>query len=406
MSCTDTECGLLLWRRYEVLREGSVGPLSEGTGTSDGQRITEVKAHPLTQRLPHPTKTSWGTYEAVSIVLVEVRTESGLVGVGECLARFAPKAYAELIETSLKPRLVGRDARDIAAHWQSMRRALSGRAGGMLIEAIAGVDIALWDILGKAANLPLYRLLGGDGRESLPVYAASINWADDGQADQELEAFMAAGFTQVKIKIGQPVADACRRIERVRRRAGDAIELYADANWAYGLEEATEVGRALAANGYGWFEEPLRPEDEQGYEVLAGRCDVPLAAGESNYTLDQAQRLIAGRAISILQPNVTRAGGISETMRMAQAARLHDVAYAPHVGMSGIVCEVASLHLAAAMPNTRVVECACASSRFKSDLADIAPGYLRASRGELAVPSGPGLGLTIDWDVVRSLHTP
>lgn len=380
--------------------------MSEGTGTSDGQRITEVIAHPLTQRLPHPTKTSWGTYEAVSIVLVEVRTESGLVGVGECLARFAPKAYAELIETSLKPRLLGRDARDIAAQWQSMRRALSGRAGGMLIEAIAGVDIALWDILGKAANLPLYQLLGGEGRERVPVYAASVNWGEDGQADQELEAFIAAGFTQVKIKIGRSVADASRRIERVRQRAGDAIVLYADANWAYSLEEATEVGRALAANGYDWFEEPLRPEDEHGYEVLAERCDVPLAAGESNYTLDQAMRLVASRALAILQPNVTRAGGISETLRMAQAARLHDIAYAPHVGMSGIVCEVASLHVAAAMPNTRVVECACAPNRFKSDLANIAPGYLRAAAGELTIPAGPGLGLEVDWDVVRSLRTP
>lgn len=380
--------------------------MNDVAGMSDGQRVTDVIAHPLTQRLPKPTRTSWGIYESVSIVLVEIRTEPGLVGVGECLARFAPKAYAELIETSLKPRLVGRDARDIAAHWQSMRRALSGRAGGMLIEAIAGVDIALWDILGKAANLPLYRLLGGEGRETVPVYAASVNWVEDGTADQELADLVAAGFSQVKIKIGQPVADACRRIERLRHRAGDAIALYADANWAYSLDQATEVGRALAANGYGWFEEPLRPEDEQGYEVLADRCDVPLAAGESNYTQDQAQRLLTSRAVSILQPNVTRAGGISETLRMAQAARLHDVTYAPHVGMSGIVCEIASLHLAAALPNARVVECACAPNRFKSDLADIAPGYLRASQGELAVPSAPGLGLEIDWDAVRSMRTP
>lgn len=378
--------------------------MSEVAGTADGQRITDVIAHPLTQRLPKPTTTSWGTYEAVSIVLVEVRTESGLVGVGECLARFAPKAYAELIETSLKPRLVGGHALDIAAHWHSMRRALSGRAGGMLVEAIAGVDIALWDILGKAANLPLYKLLGGVGRETVPVYAASVNWTGDSEGDEELEGFIARGFTQVKIKIGQPVADACRRIERVRQKAGDALELYADANWAYSLDQAVEVGRALTANGYGWFEEPLRPEDERGYEVLADRCAVPLAAGESNYTLDQAQRLVDNRTLSILQPNVTRSGGISETLRMAQAAQLRDIAYAPHVGMSGIVCEVASLHLAAALPNARVLECACAPNRFKSELADVAPGYIRAAAGGLAVPKGPGLGLDIDWDAVRALR--
>ncbi|TGV79862.1 mandelate racemase/muconate lactonizing enzyme family protein, partial [Mesorhizobium sp. M00.F.Ca.ET.158.01.1.1] len=112
-------------------------------------KIAEVIAHPLSQTLPRPTVTSWGVYEKVSLVLVEVRTTDGIVGVGETLARFSPKAYVELIESSLRPRLLGQDARNIGALWQSMRRALSGRAGGMLIEAIAGVDIALWDILGK-----------------------------------------------------------------------------------------------------------------------------------------------------------------------------------------------------------------------------------------------------------------
>ena len=112
----------------------------------------------------------------VAFVLVEVQTDAGIVGVGETLARFSPKAYAELIETSLKPRLVGQNATDILAHWRTMRRALSGRSGGMLIEAIAGIDIALWDILGKVAGLPIFRLLGGVGRTEVPVYAASVNW--------------------------------------------------------------------------------------------------------------------------------------------------------------------------------------------------------------------------------------
>jgi galactonate dehydratase len=371
---------------------------------ADDHRITEIIAHPLTQRLAKPTTTSWGTYEGISIVLVELRTASGLVGVGETLARFSPKAYVELIETSLKPRLIGQDALDIAALWQSMRRALSGRAGGMLIEAIAGIDIALWDIMGKAAGLPLYRLLGGQGRMSVPVYAASVNWASDAQADAELHEFLGRGYTSVKLKIGAPAKDACRRIERMRKRAGDDIELTADANWAYRLDEAVEVGRALSANGYGWFEEPLRPEDEAGYEALRDRCSVPLAAGESNYTLDHAKRLVENRTLSVLQPNVTRAGGISETLRMARLAHMHDVAYAPHVGMSGIVCEVASLHLAAAMPNARIVECACPPNRFKSDIADIEPGYLRSSQGLLDVPEGPGLGLEIDWDAVKALR--
>ncbi|MBY5454733.1 mandelate racemase/muconate lactonizing enzyme family protein [Rhizobium leguminosarum] len=366
--------------------------------------IADVIAHPLSQTLPKPTITSWGTYHKVSMVLVEVRTDAGIVGVGEVLARFSPKAYAELIETSLKPRLIGQDARNIGALWQSMRRSLSGRAGGMLIEAIAGVDIALWDIMGKAAGMPIAKLLGGIGQETINVYAAAVNWVDDAEADRELERYIGEGFPRIKVKIANSVKDACRRIERLRKRAGDDIELCVDANWAYDLDQAIEVGRALSANGYFWFEEPLAPENEQGYEELRKRCDVPLAAGESNFTTDQAQRLVANRTLSILQPDVARAGGISETRRMADYAALHDVGYAPHIGMSGIICETASAHLAAALPNFRVMECECDLSPFKRDLADLAPGCLRQKNGQLDVPTRPGLGIEIDWGAVKRLR--
>lgn len=368
-------------------------------------RITDVIAHPLTQTLPKPTVTSWGAYTAVSMVLVEVRTDAGIVGVGETLARFSPKAYAELIETSLKPRLVGQDPRNIGALWQSMRRALSGRAGGMLIETIAGVDIALWDILGKAAGLPIAKLLGGVGRAEIPVYAAAVNWVDDEDADRELDNYIERGFSEIKVKMARPVKEACRRIERLRKRAGDAIGLCVDANWAYQLDEAVEVGRALSANGYFWFEEPLAPENEQGYEELRRRCDVPLAAGESNFTVDQAMRLIMNRTLSVAQPDVARAGGISETRRIAALAQNHDVAYAPHIGMSGIICETASVHLSAAMPSFRIMECECDLSPFKTQLADLAPGCVRARNGMVDVPTGPGLGLTIDWDAVARLRS-
>jgi len=373
-------------------------------GMTSAIRITDVIAHPLTQTLPKPTVTSWGTYNQVSIVLVEVRTADGIVGIGETLARFSPKAYADLIDTSLKPRLVGQDARNIGALWQSMRRALSGRAGGMLIEAIAGVDIALWDILGKSAGLPVAKLLGGIGRERIDVYAAAINWVEDAEADRELERYTGEGFPRIKVKMAKPVKEACRRIERLRKRAGDDLALCVDANWAYTLDEAVEVGRALSANGYFWFEEPLAPENELGYEELRKRCDVPLAAGESNFTADQVQRLVANRTLSILQPDVARAGGISETRRMADFASLHYVAYAPHIGMSGIICETASIHLAAAMPNFLLMECECDLSPFKRDLANLAPGCLRQKNGTLDVPSGPGLGIEIDWDAVKRLR--
>lgn len=368
-------------------------------------RITEVIARPLTQRLPEPTQTSWGRYDAVSILLVEVRTDSGLTGVGETLARFAPLAYAELVEAALRPRLVGQDAAAIGANWARMRRALSGRAGGMLIEAIAGVDIALWDIAGQAVGLPVWRLLQGGARTEVPVYAASIPWGGSEEAAAaRVSDYRARGFDRIKVKIGGPPRAAAARLAAVRAAAGAGVELTADANWAYTLDEAVAVGRALADHGYAWFEEPLRPEDEDGYRMLRARCAVPLAAGESNYTLDQAAPLVADRTLSYLQPNVTRSGGITEVLRMARMAGQHDVAYAPHVGMSGIICEAASLHLAAALPNAAVMECPLAGNRFKSDLADLRPGAERAAEGRLAVPQGPGLGLQVNWDAAGEME--
>ena len=378
--------------------------MTEPAATGADIRITDVIAHPLSQTLPKPTVTSWGAYTDVSICLVEVRTDAGITGVGEALARFSPKAYADLIETSLKPRLVGRNPTAIAALWQEMRRALSGRSGGMLFEAIAGVDIALWDILGKAANMPIHRLLGGMGRTEVPVYAASVNWGTDAAMEAELERYLEAGFPRIKVKVANPVPDACRRIELLRRRAGDAVDLCVDANWAYTLEEAIEVGRALSANRYFWFEEPLRPEDEDGYVELRKRCETPLAAGESNYTLDQAMRLVQSRTLSFLQPDVARAGGISETRRMAEFAAAHDVRYAPHVGMSGIICETASIHLAAAMPNVKAMECETDASPFKCWITGAKPGIERQKNGMFAVPTGPGLGIEVDWDAVRRLR--
>lgn len=367
-------------------------------------RITDVIAHPLTQTLPQPTITSWGKYSQVSIVLVEVRTDAGLVGVGEALARFAPKAYAEAIETLLKPRLVGANPTDITALWRGMRRALSGRSGGMLFEAIAGVDIALWDILGKVANMPIHRLLGGMGRTEVPCYAASVNWGDDAFMERELDRYLEKGFPRIKVKIANPVKDACRRIALLRKRVGDDVDLCVDSNWAYSLEEAVEVGRALTDNDYFWFEEPLRPEDEAGYEELHRRCATPLAAGESNYTLDQAMRLVSNRTLSYIQPDVARSGGISETRRIAEFAAAHDVQYAPHIGMSGIVCETASVHLAAAMANIKAMECETDESAFKTAITGAAPGADRQKNGMLPVPTGPGLGIEIDWDAVRRLR--
>ena len=365
-------------------------------------KISAVRAIPLTAQMQAGTRTSQGVFGAVSIVLVEVRSVDGIVGYGECLGRFGARAYAELINEVLAPRLLGQSAFDIRRLWQQMRAALTGRAGGMLIEAIAGVDIALWDLVGKALGQPVHRLLGGVGRTQVDCYASSVNWASLDVMEAQAQYVTALGFQAIKIKLGQPVARAVEAATRLREVVPPHIRLSVDANWAYSLDEAVAVGHALHRLGYWFFEEPIVPEDVGGYAQLRRTVSVPLAAGESDYTVAHASELLRERLVAIIQPDVARAGGISETRDIATLAQAFHVGYAPHVGWSGAVCVAASLQLAAAMPAFVSFECMFIANPLRDELATTRIGAAQdLIDGQLAVPHGPGLGIDINWDAVQ-----
>ncbi len=367
--------------------------------------IGRVEAIPLTASMQEGTRTSQGVYGDVSMVLVRIETAEGIVGWGECLGRFGPRAYASFINEVLAPRLVGDSAFDIRRHWQSLRMALSGRAGGMLIEALAGVDIALWDVLGRALGQPIHRLLGGIGRRRVDCYASSVNWADAKVMQEQARAVVAMGFTRIKVKLGRPVHDAIECATAVREAVGPGILLGVDANWAYSVDEAVRVGLALHALGYDFFEEPIAPEDVAGYTHLRRALPIMLAAGESDYTVAHATELIRERLVGLIQPDVARAGGISETRDIATLAQAFHVGYAPHVGWSGAVCVAASLQLAAAMPAFVMFECMFIGNPLRDDLATTPIGAAHTLvEGQLVVPDGPGLGIEIDLDAVERLR--
>jgi galactonate dehydratase len=368
-------------------------------------RISDVIAYPLRARLPTAQRTSQGDWPSLDIAVVEIRTDAGITGWGECLARTASPAYAGIITHLLKPALIGRNPLDIATLWQTMRGRVSGRTGGMLLESMAGIDIALWDIAGKVAGLPLHRLLGGMGRERVLAYASSINWADDVRAEAETRDALARGFRSIKVKIGGPPAQAIRRAELVRRIAGDGVELSVDANWAFNIDEAVQVGEALFALGYSWFEEPIRPEDIDGYARLRAKTRVRLAAGESDFTVEDARDLIAPRSVGVIQPDVARSGGVSETRRIADLAATFHVAYCPHVGWSGALCAAASLHLAAYAASFHAFECMVFDNPLREELLVARAGSFRDLRdGCSAVPQGPGLGVEVDRDRLSSFR--
>ncbi len=365
-------------------------------------RITQIIAHPLRATLAKVQRTSQGDYPAIELVVVEVVTSDGVVGFGEALARRGAAGYARLIEEVLGPRLIGKDPADRRAHWKAMRAALSGRPGGQLVEAIAGIDIALWDIAGKQAGLPVHKLLGGIGRTQLAAYASSINWLDDATVEAEVTAALKAGFREIKVKLGHPLKDAIARARFIRKLAGDDIALYVDANWAYDVDDALIVGRALADLGYGFFEEPIAPHDREGYRRLAQHLPIRLAAGESDYVASEALIMLQDRSLGLIQPDVTRSGGITETWRIAELAAAFNTAYAPHVGWSGAICVAASLQLAAAAESFRTFECMVYENPLRDAFTHPVVGEgFQLTDGKLAVPQGPGLGIEIDRDALK-----
>ena len=369
-------------------------------------KIKTVNTHPLTVPIGDQQRTSQGSFGEISILVIEIETDDGIIGFGECLARSAPKAYAELVRDRLAPRLIGADPFAVELIWQNCFRTFTGRSGGVLIETIAGIDIALWDIMGKALGQPIHRLLGNMGRKGVAAYASSIAWASDERAEQQTERALARGFRQIKVKLGAPVEAALDRAALVRKVAGDKIRLMADANWIFDVDDAAHVANGLHDLGYYWFEEPIVPEDLMGYELLRQRVPIRLAAGESEHTAAGAAPLIASRSIGVMQPDVARSGGITETRKIAHLAHANHVAYAPHVGASGAICAAASLHLAAAMPNFLSFECMVFPNPLKDALATAIPGDPdQIVDGEAAVPSGPGLGIEVDRTALKRMAT-
>ena len=367
-------------------------------------KIDSVEAIPLTVRLQKPQRTSQAAYTEISICLVRIRTDNGLEGVGECLSRFAPTSYADLINKTFAPVLVGCDPWSVDALWATMRRTLNGRPAGMLIEAIAGVDIALWDILGKSTGLSVRKLLGGRNSDRVPAYASSVMVSDD--MESTTSRLLTQSFKIIKIKIGNGLKADIQRVSQLRNLVGPDIAIVTDVNFIYREEEAEALSRSLADYDVIWLEEPVVPENRQGYIRLSHKPGVALAGGESEFVASEFTDLISSGAVKFVQPDVTRAGGITECRKIALLADAFHARYAPHVGFSGIVCVAASLQLAAAMPNTYAYECMINPNPFREDIGVNPFGLAhQLVNGEVVIPERPGLGIELDWSAVEKMKT-
>lgn len=362
-------------------------------------KIVDVKAFPTSFPLPAGAMVTLGIGRAVKrdAVVVKVTTESGLVGWGEAHHGRAPGAVAHLVNTTLRQLVLGLDASDVSGVWSRVYRMQLGSHGmgaGAAI-ALSGIDMALWDIRGKAAGWPLYRLLGG-GPRPVPAYAGgvSLGWQEPAALVEEARALVEAGYRALKLRVGDTPARDLARVAAVRRAFGDDLVILTDANTGYTVADARRAMPGLEAHGVGWLEEPFPAHDHRSYAQAAAFARVPLAAGENHYTRFEFTRLIEDRAVTILQPDLSKTGGITEALRIAALASAWKLPIHPHTSMTGLNM-AASIHFLAAIDNAGYFEADVSRGNLFRDALGSAPYRLDAD-GCVRPLEAPGLGIEID----------
>ncbi|HEY8612975.1 MAG TPA: mandelate racemase/muconate lactonizing enzyme family protein [Roseomonas sp.] len=365
-------------------------------------KITAVETLVLDAPLATPWKFSTFSVRSLPATLVRLRTDEGVDGVGEAFTRLGGDAIAEIVHGALAPAVLGRDPNDVEAIWEAMYATMRprGHTRGYLLEALSGVDIALWDVLGKAAGKPVWQLLAGHGRRTIEAYASSVMINTPEVMARDAAALAARGYRGIKIKLGEGVRVDIPRLEAVRAAVGSEVELMVDVNAGYDSAAAIAFGRAAERLGVFWLEEPCFAEDLTGYaRVRDALKDVRLAAGEGEFTSGGFRPFLEGGLLDVLQPDIARAGGFTGCRRIAALADAYGVAYAPHTGLSGPVCIAASIHLAAAIPGFLTFEHMIIDNPLTAVLAAPPP---QARDGRIEVPTDPGLGITFDEAVLSS----
>ena len=345
-------------------------------------------------------------------LLIRITTDTGLVGVGEvdsspevCKAVIdAPPSHS--ITSGLRELLVGQTLVDPQTMWDSLYKGsiYAGRRGAG-IHALSGVDMALWDIFGKAQGQPIAQLLGDNPKTEIRTYASRLMERTEELVRQTVAESKEAGFSALKLGWG-PIGESreldLRLIRAARDEAGTEMELMLDAGYGYGhnVEDAAYIASALAELDYKWLEEPFFPDEIDAYSALTAKKIVPIAAGEQNVTRWEFGELARAQALDIWQPDIARCGGISEMVKIAEVAERHGVRVVPHAWKSGIL-KAASLHLNAILAGERIQEWSTADKPLSQSLVSTEQPVID---GYAHVPTAPGLGVDVDEDVVGQFH--
>lgn len=326
--------------------------------------------------------------------LVKITTDSGHVGWGEALAPVVPQVIAELITQLFAPLLTGQSpfASQVlnARMYDAMRD--RGHITGYHIDALAAVDIALWDLKGQILNQPVYQLLGGAFRDQIPCYVSGLPEPDLPARCALALRWQQKGFNAIKLALGYGVQQDIENVRAIRDILGPQASLFLDAHWNYSVAQAAELANALHPLGVGFLEAPLLPEDIAGHRELRAKSPLPIALGETERTRYQFKPFIEQRAMDIVQPDVGRTG-ITELMHIASLAQTWNLQVAPHLSVGLGPCIAASIHVAAALPNLFMLEYQPPVFELANQLLDTP---LVCEAGHYTLPQGAGLGIAIN----------
>lgn len=381
-------------------------------------KIQRITSHVLQCDMPEELGYSQQYYNRRTAHLVEVETDEGVTGWGEC---FGPGNVAlankAIVEQVVQPLILGMDPIDRDVIWHKVYNLLRDHGQkGMPLQSLSGVDIALWDIAGKVAGLPLCQLIGGQFRASVPCYGYGMMLRrEDTQSlaarfVDEAAAIREAGFAATKMKVGFGPRDDVILAKAVRRGVGDDFRFMVDANHCYTTSDAFYVGRALEELDAYWFEEPVAPEDHDGYRELRAGLSVNISGGEAEFNRWGWRAILENRGLDIAQPEVCALGGISEYLRVLALCHAHFTPVINHVWGSAVAVAT-NLHLLAAMPPLPgglhpwepMLEFDTTENRFRDHLLKEPMNIqdqVRHNAGRVAIPGGPGLGVEPDPDFI------
>ena len=361
--------------------------------------IVDLKAYPTSFPVPPTESVTLGIGRTVKrdAVVVKVTTDEGLTGYGESHHGRAPGAVAHLVNTTLRQLVLGMDAADVVGVWAriyKMQLGSHGMGAGTAL-AMSGIDQALWDIRGKVTGWPLYRLLGGTSRP-IPAYAGgvSLGYQEPAALVDEARPLVAAGYRAVKLRVGDTPGRDLERVAAVRKAFGDGLVILVDANTGYSVADARAAMPGLDAHGVGWLEEPFPAHDHRSYALAATFGRVPLAAGENHYTRFEFTRVIEDRVITILQPDLSKTGGITEGLRIAAMASAWKLSVNPHTSMTGLNM-AASIHFLAAIDNAGYFEADVSKGNLFRDTLVGTP-YTLGKDGCVRPLEKPGVGVEVD----------